>query len=482
MITKITKIIIATILAIAMVSTIAIVVVDSTDSDATPITFTDCGLNYQVTSTNTANLTGTVKIIGYDSSYGVGETGLNLSATVFHSDITYNVTYIVKDVFKGCTSLYNVYIPSTMILDMYAFESCTSLKNVVFEDGPITLAQSIFNKCTGLESVDLPSTLTEIPDRLFNTCTSLTAIEIPSNVTKIGSYAFGYSGLTSLIIPDGVTEIGKEICFNCYYLEYVYMSGNLSVAGTGTFFGTSALQTIVSSSNSLIGLGISVSAYSMISGETGEKMYAWSKVSVDDVAPEVKEMLKVPTWTITYVDGTGIDMVLSASDEATVVVNSNGSTSVVYTVRSDVPTMDGCVFLGWAINGTIVTGSILLTSDVVITAMWLSYTVSFDSNGGSTASPGTIMAIFKSTYGTLATTSWDGYTFDGWFTAASGGTQITSATMVDITADATVYAQWTAIDYTVTYTVDGTIVDTFTALHIGDSVLASTYTVPAGYT
>ena len=51
---------------------------------------------------------------------------------------------------------------------------------------------------------------------------------------------------------------------------------------------------------------------------------------------------------------------------------------------------------------------------------------------------------FGSAYGTLATTSRTGYTFAGWFTAASGGTQVTAATIVSTASNHTLYAQWTA--------------------------------------
>ena len=50
-------------------------------------------------------------------------------------------------------------------------------------------------------------------------------------------------------------------------------------------------------------------------------------------------------------------------------------------------------------------------------------------------------------YGTLPTPTRSGYTFDGWFTAASGGTEIISTTVLS-TEDIisiTLYAQWTII-------------------------------------
>ena len=67
------------------------------------------------------------------------------------------------------------------------------------------------------------------------------------------------------------------------------------------------------------------------------------------------------------------------------------------------------------------------------------------------ASPPSKPVTYDSTYGELATTARAGHTFNGWFTAATGGTLVTSASTVDITADQTLFAQWTASTYTLNY-------------------------------
>ncbi len=68
------------------------------------------------------------------------------------------------------------------------------------------------------------------------------------------------------------------------------------------------------------------------------------------------------------------------------------------------------------------------------------YTVTFNANGGS-VSPGTMTT---STDGKLTqplpTPARTGYTFDGWFTAADGGTQVT--TSYEFSEKTTVYAHW----------------------------------------
>lgn len=56
------------------------------------------------------------------------------------------------------------------------------------------------------------------------------------------------------------------------------------------------------------------------------------------------------------------------------------------------------------------------------------------------------------TLGTLPVPTRSGYKFLGWFTSASGGTQVTASTA--LSADTTIYAQWSAL-YSVTYDLNG---------------------------
>jgi len=73
------------------------------------------------------------------------------------------------------------------------------------------------------------------------------------------------------------------------------------------------------------------------------------------------------------------------------------------------------------------------------------YSVTFDANGGSSVSPGSLQVIFGSAYGTLPMSSREGYSMTGWFTDPSGGTQVTASTTVTTAADQTLYAQWNAV-------------------------------------
>ena len=66
-------------------------------------------------------------------------------------------------------------------------------------------------------------------------------------------------------------------------------------------------------------------------------------------------------------------------------------------------------------------------------------TVTFDANGGVGGT--TVSVTQRNALETLPTPTCEGYEFKGWFTALSGGTQVTASTIV--MADVTYYAHWT---------------------------------------
>ena len=92
----------------------------------------------------------------------------------------------------------------------------------------------------------------------------------------------------------------------------------------------------------------------------------------------------------------------------------------------------------------------------------LTYTITYNANGG-TCSKGSEVIRYKN-HPTLPNPTKTGYTFDGWYTASSGGTKIT--TSYEVTASKTFYAHWSVINYSLSLTTNwatnvGTIVTSF---------------------
>ncbi len=110
------------------------------------------------------------------------------------------------------------------------------------------------------------------------------------------------------------------------------------------------------------------------------------------------------------------------------------------------PTKEGYTFDGWdkAFNN--------VTSNLVVNAKWKpnqaaakTYTVTFDVNGGKAITTKSKTVTAGQTYGTLPNAKRANYTFNGWYTAKTGGQKITAASKVAITANTTLYARWTKV-------------------------------------
>ncbi|KAF5028325.1 Listeria-Bacteroides repeat domain [anaerobic digester metagenome] len=111
------------------------------------------------------------------------------------------------------------------------------------------------------------------------------------------------------------------------------------------------------------------------------------------------------------------------------------------------PTRTGYTFDGWYSERT---GGTKIISNTQVTiignhtlyARWTArtYTVTFNSNGGSTPNPISKTVTFGSTYGTLPTVNKNNYDFDDWYT--DGGTRIRSGDTVNTAGNHTLNARW----------------------------------------
>jgi uncharacterized repeat protein (TIGR02543 family) len=176
------------------------------------------------------------------------------------------------------------------------------------------------------------------------------------------------------------------------------------------------------------------------------------------------------TYTVTFDSngGSAVDAVTGIAYNATVTLPT-------------APTKALNTFAGWfSDDGTFLvpfTAATPVITDVTVYAKWTAetYTVTFDSNGGSAVSPITGIAYNATVITLPADQTLAGNTFAGWFTDDGTFTNpFTAATPV--TASITVYAQWTAETYTVTFDSNGgSAVDPVTGIAYNATVI----TLPA---
>ena len=115
-------------------------------------------------------------------------------------------------------------------------------------------------------------------------------------------------------------------------------------------------------------------------------------------------------------------------------------------------TKDGYLFIGWSDGVKVYQANTRYTMpdrNITFMAQWqkkeepkpATYQMSFDARGGK-VSPASMTVTQGTVYGKLPVPTKSGYSFKGWFTAVSGGTQIQAGQVCSLKANTTVYAQW----------------------------------------
>ena len=169
-------------------------------------------IHYNKTKIATLTLTGgsVVKIEGYfDDAHTLSPDMIApYKDTLIDVVIHKAVTTIGNSAFDYCTSLKTVTFEDPTKLrylgeqsNDYTFGDCHSLETInLTADTPITyMPYRGFMRNYKLKSIIIPDTVVVIEDMACMKCTSLTEITIPKNVTKIDMQAFdGCSGLTRI--------------------------------------------------------------------------------------------------------------------------------------------------------------------------------------------------------------------------------------------------------------------------------------------
>ena len=379
------------------------------------------------------------------------------------------VTSIGKWAFQECDNLTNVTIPNSVTtIGHGSFCGCESLTSVTIPDS-VTIIETVAFAYSGLTSVTIPANVIRA-DEVFSGCENLQTINvdpnnrqyssqdgvlfnkekstlllcpggkvsytIPNSVTRIEHRAFsGCSRLTSVTIPNSVTTIGMASFFECSSLTNITIPNSVTEIGWSAFSGCSSL-TSITIPNSVT--NIEWYAFADCSSLTN--------VTIPNSVTEIGgymfngcsklENISIPT-SITSIKRNAFE---NCSNLKT--INYGGTE----TQWEQIEIEEGNLELSLA---TLICSG----TDVPDTT----YKILFNANGGVTDTA----SMTTGTDGRLTalpTPTRDGYTFDGWYTAADGGEKVTAETV--FTADATVYAHWTEnvtppATYTITFNPNG---------------------------
>lgn len=351
------------------------------------------------------------------------------------------VTIIKSQAFYSCGKLTGVTIPySVTTIGGRAFEDCTGLEGVTIPENVISIGYGAFDRCTGLKSVTIPDRITELEYDLFAYCKNLRSVIIPVSVTTIGSGAFRRCDNLKDVYYSGSESQWKEISIETnndpllnaklHYesaeldfsdatglcgdnLTWTFEDGTLTIQGTGPMFdyNNEELPPWYNYRDEMENVIITA-------GVTGIGTYAFSNCgNLTGVT--------IPA-SVTTIEKSAFSACTGLTD---VYYSGNKGLWKEISIKTD--------------NDPLLNATIHRSSDII--------TVTFNANGGN-VNPVTANPETDGTLSSLPKPTRDGYNFDGWYTAAEGGTQITTETV--FTIDTTVYAHWAKIESSLdTYTI-----------------------------
>ena len=190
----------------------------------------------------------TYKGDSYDSYWDEYSGSITIPATVTYEGVTYSVTSIGDEAFRGCNFLTAISLPEGLTsIGNYAFEECSSLIAINIPKDVTSIGDRAFSGCRSLTSITLPEGVTSIGYSAFHYCSSLTAITLPEGVTSIGDGAFyKCTSLTAITLPEGVTSIGYRAFYNCISLKSITLPENSKLTSIGwqAFEGCRSLTSI----------------------------------------------------------------------------------------------------------------------------------------------------------------------------------------------------------------------------------------------
>ncbi len=403
--------------------------------------------------------------------------------------------YLEFSCFENCTKIESVVIPDRVIsVEHKAFYGCERLASVTIGSRVQELGYLVFGKSVITEIV-VPDSVTTLglasPNGVFTGIATLKTAKIGKGVAKLSGYAFkGCTDLKTVILSSEVTEIAANVFSGCTLLRNLCFTGNMPDCTTvASSFTNCSGVTVYRPLNatgwgsSLFGFPVEIwslpvlfnanggsepspvlktcypgSTFSALPStvSSGRTFAGWHTAPAGGEAVANGDDIPFEFYPLTlYAHWSG-----GSQTALTVTFDAQGGSvspeSVHYPLNAaygDLPaaTRTNYYLEGWYPNLFDKTGKVAAAdsagaqSHTLHANWWLGIT--FDAQGGTIdgeasklvgCEPGKLL-------GSLPTPIRLGYSFKGWYSASSGGTQVTAATAP--VAGCTIYAQWVGVNY-----------------------------------
>ncbi|MDD7087603.1 MAG: BspA family leucine-rich repeat surface protein [Lachnospiraceae bacterium] len=341
---------------------------------------------------------------------------------------TSNVTNM-SDMFADCNSLTSLDVSKwdvSKVTDMSSmFWLCNNLTSLDVSDwdtSSVTDISFMFYDCGKLATLSVSKwDVSEVTNMecVFDLCQSLTSLDVTNwnthNVTELGNMFEGCKNLASLDVTNWDTSnvTSTAVMFNgCKKLTSLDVSKwdvSKVKAMWYMFEGCESLTTI-----------------DLSSWDTG------SVVNMDELFKDCSGLQSMVFGSKFFVRSADNTTVFPTPSTTVSGVKSNGKWGFESEMAPSSYTAAELGNLGATVGA--LTGTWYAQRDDNVA------TITFDTNGGDSLPVPSKFVMLGDEYGDLPTPTRAGYTFSGWYTAASGGIQVTSATVC--TGSTTIYARW----------------------------------------
>lgn len=343
-----------------------------------------------------------IKVTGISASAFAGKniTGVELSDYI---------TEIPANAFKNCTALKFVNAAGIKKIGSNAFAGCTSMEELTIGANIISLGTDIVSNKTlltvsaankSIVEAAVNSGAKEVYLRVTDKCTDLnnSTLTIPSSMETFTINGFGKTYNNLRIVSNAKKTIINRMNFVCDgQTPLTISSPNVELHETTIKSPGICLALTADKTN------LALRGECELTASTGNSMLC-KQISLSQIDPALATSLKV-----------------------------NGNL-LIATSEKDI--LSGKNLLK-------VTGKIVgITVDEFNKYLKGVFTVSFNANEGI-VNESSKTVVYGSTYGSLPTPTRDYYTFDGWYTAKTGGNKITESSVFNSAENVTLYAHWT---------------------------------------
>lgn len=343
-----------------------------------------------------------IKVTGISASAFAGKniTGVELSDYI---------TEIPANAFKNCTALKFVNAAGIKKIGSDAFAGCTSMEELTIGANITSLGTNIVSNKTlltvsaankSIVEAAVNSGAKEVYLRVTDKCTNLnnSTLTIPNTMETFTINGFGKTYNNLRIVSNAKKTIINRMNFVCDgQTPLTISSPNVELHETTIKSPGICLALTANKTN------LALRGECELTASTGNSMLC-KQISLSQIDPALATSLKV-----------------------------NGNL-LIATSEKDI--LSGKNLLK-------VTGKIVgITVDEFNKYLKGVFTVSFNANEGI-VNESSKTVVYGSSYGSLPTPTRDYYTFDGWYTAKTGGNKITESSVFNSAENVTLYAHWT---------------------------------------